>query len=66
METTDPTQPTKLLRLPVVKDRTGLSKPSIYRLMKEGRFPKSIKISERAIGWLETDIEAFIQSRLAA
>jgi prophage regulatory protein len=57
----------KLLRLPVVLDRTGLSKPSIYRLMKLGQFPQAKKISShataRAVCWLESDINSFIASR---
>lgn len=57
------TKPKKLLRLPVVCERTGLSKPSIYRLMRKGQFPLAVKISQRAVGWYEHKIERFIESR---
>ncbi len=53
----------KVIRLPEVCNRVGLSKPSIYRLMAKGIFPASRKISERAVGWLESDVNEFITSR---
>lgn len=56
----------RILRRPEVEDYTGLSRSSIYRLMKEGRFPKPIKISEHAaVGWLESEL-AERQARLVA
>ena len=41
-------------RLPFVQEFTGLSKPTIYRKMKDGTFPQSIKIGSRAVGWPES------------
>ena len=55
-----------ILRRKQVQARTGLGKSSVYALMAEGKFPKSIKISARAVGWLESDIDDFIASRIAA
>jgi prophage regulatory protein len=52
-----------LLRLPTVKAKTTLSEPTIYRLMKQGVFPKPIKIGNRAVAWIATEVEAFIGSR---
>ena len=52
-----------MIRLPEVCEKVGLSKPSIYRLMKLGKFPQSRKISERATGWIESEIDDFILSR---
>ncbi len=54
----------KILRLPVVKDRTGLSRSSIYEKIAARRFPKPISLGARAVGWLESDIEAWIASRI--
>ena len=51
-----------ILRLPTVMARTGLSRSSIYLRMNNGTFPKSLPLGARAVGWLESDIEAFIQS----
>lgn len=40
-----------------------VSKMTIWRLSKKGELPPKIKISGRAVGWLKSDIENFIQSR---
>ncbi len=54
----------KILRLPSVKETTGLSRASIYQKMKEGSFPKPILLSTRSVGWLEAEIAAWIASRI--
>lgn len=51
----------KIVRLPEVKDKTGLSRSSIYLRMSKGEFPKSISLGSRAIGWLESDIEQWLE-----
>lgn len=53
----------KLLRLPSVIDVTGYSKSRIYALIKEGRFPAPLKLGDRAVGWRQSDIDAWIASR---
>ena len=56
----------KFLRLRAAKDWTGLSRSTIYAMMKNGTFPKSISLGARAIGWLESDIQAWADSRVSA
>ncbi len=53
-----------ILRLSTVKNRTGLSRSSIYLRMNQGRFPKQISLGDRAIGWLEEEIEAWILKQI--
>jgi prophage regulatory protein len=53
----------KLIRLPVVKERTGKSRTSIYRDIKRGTFPAPVSIGDRAIAWHEAVIEEWIASR---
>ena len=53
----------RIIRLPEVVDRIGMSRGSVYRLMTLGRFPKSVKLSERAVGWRESDLDAWLESR---
>ena len=55
----------KLLRLRAVMDWTGLSRSTIYAMIKLGIFPKSIKLGPRAVGWLDSDIQAWIESRIS-
>jgi prophage regulatory protein len=52
----------KIIRLPDVEQRSGISRSTIYRYMNAGNFPKTIKIGLRAVGWLESDIDAWIRS----
>ncbi len=54
----------KILRINDVKQKTGLSRSSIYAYIKEGKFPSSISIGPRSVGWLESDIEQWIDSRI--
>jgi prophage regulatory protein len=56
----------RVLKMPDVIAVTGLRRTSIYNLVNSGRFPKPIKLSERAIGWLATEITAWQQARAAA
>jgi prophage regulatory protein len=56
------TSPARLLRLPSVLERVPFSKSETYRRMKEGTFPAPIRLGARAVAWLESDIENYIQS----
>jgi len=56
----------KLLRINDVRLVTGLSPASIYKGMAAGEFPRSVAISARARGWLDSDIDAWIEGRVAA
>ena len=55
--------PERLIRLPELLSRCGVSKRSVYRLEAEGRFPARRQIGPRAVGWLASEIEAWIKSR---
>ena len=55
----------KILRLPEVKSKTGLSRSSIYVRMSKGEFPQSISLGERAVGWVESDIELWVADCIA-
>jgi prophage regulatory protein len=58
--------PARLLRLDDVKGRTGLSRSTIYQLIKVGKFPPNLNIGARAVAWLESDIERWIVGRVLA
>lgn len=55
---------TTILRLPCVIQRTGLSRSSIYSYVSQKRFPAPIRLGARSVGWLETDINDWIASRI--
>lgn len=55
----------KVLRLPSVKIRTGLSRSSIYNFIAAGEFPKQIRLGTRAVGWLEAEVDEWLANRVA-
>jgi prophage regulatory protein len=55
--------PRQFLRLPAVIERTGLSKTAIYTAPT---FPKPVKITSQASAWLASEVDAWIEERLAA
>ena len=57
--------PIRILRLPEVMARTGLSRSTIYVRLEQGRFPKPIPLGGRAVGWIESEIDAWIRDRIA-
>lgn len=54
----------RLIRLPEVKQRVGLGRSTIYRLMDLGSFPRARKLGLRAIAWSEADIDNWIAGKL--
>ncbi len=55
----------KFIKIGQVAEMTSLSKPSIYRLQKEGKFPKSVKIAGSTTRWVQREIEEYLNSCLA-
>ncbi len=55
-----------ILRLPAVIAGTGLSRSSIYARVADGSFPQPISLGGRAIGWLESEINDWIETQIAA
>lgn len=53
----------RMLRRPEVEARCGLSRSTIYAKMADGTFPTSIKLGVRAVGWLESEITAWLEAR---
>jgi len=55
---------TEILRLPAVQARTGLSRSTIYLRISEGRFPKPVSLGGRAVGWIEAEINAWLNRQI--
>ena len=53
-----------ILRLPTVLNRTGLSRSTIYNKVSLGDFPLPISLGPRAIGWLESDVDAWLEAQI--
>ena len=56
----------KILRLPSVKEITGLSRSTVYAQIAEGRFPAPILLGGRAVGWIEAEVHAWVEDRIQA
>lgn len=69
MEVNEVSQQPKLqkwIRIKEVMSLTSLSRPTIYRLMKSGKFPKSVTIGSKTIAWRESDLLVWQASKEAA
>ena len=54
-----------LLKMPEVRAKTGLSRSHLYALAQNGEFPKPLKLSERSSAWVESEVQDWIDSRIA-
>ena len=62
-ETTTPREP-RILRLSDVEQKSGFKRAHIYNLMSQGKFPKSVRLGVRAVGWDATEVDQWIADRL--
>ena len=56
----------RLLRVTEVMELVSLSRVTLFRLRREGKFPQALQIGARAIRWRESDIRNWIESRQPA
>ena len=54
-----------ILRLPEVMSSTGLSRSTIYLRMAQGRFPAPISLGGRAVGWIDSEVDAWLANQIA-
>ncbi|EKQ6357311.1 AlpA family transcriptional regulator [Pseudomonas aeruginosa] len=55
----------RIIRLRAVIDMTGLARSTIYKLMGGGEFPLSIPLVGRSVGWIESEVQEWIQAKIA-
>ena len=56
----------KAIKLPKVMEITSLSNATIYRLIKQGDFPKQIKLSQRTVVWNMDEIDNWLEHKMDA
>jgi prophage regulatory protein len=66
MQTATINSPVTILRARQVREKTGLSRSTIYLKIQKGEFPAGVSLGDRAVGWLSNDIEGWITSRAPA
>ncbi len=54
----------RFLRIDEVIDKVGLSRPTIWRLERAGEFPRRRQLGRNSVGWVEDEIEQWMQSRV--
>jgi prophage regulatory protein len=52
------------LRFREVCNMTGLSRTTLWRLERDGQFPRRRRLSARCVAWLESEVEAWVASRM--
>ena len=55
-----------IIRRPEVEKRTGLTCSGFYEAMLRDEFPKSVPIGRYAVGWVEDEVNAWIEERIEA
>lgn len=53
----------RILRRPEVQLRTGLSRSALYALMARQQFPAPVRLTAKAVGWLESSVQGWIAAR---
>ena len=59
----EPNAPVRMLRRRQVEQRTGLARSTIYNYINKGEFPKPYRLGMKTVGWLESEINAWIDGR---
>lgn len=57
-------QERRLLRLRSVLEITGLGRSSLYKMVKEQKFPRPVQIGKRTVAWDSTAVAIWIQDRI--
>lgn len=53
----------RIIRWPEVSARTSLSRTTAWRLMRDGKFPASVPITDHIVGWRLSEVDAWIAGR---
>jgi len=53
-----------MIRLPEVCRRLSVSRSTIYMMVAQGRFPKPVPVGLRAVAWIESEVDAWIENRI--
>lgn len=65
MTATTTAKPLRAVRKPEVLSRCGIANTHLYRLIKDGKFPKPIKITDRLVAWNEAEIDAWLAEKFS-
>lgn len=63
MPTTNVSPTERILRRPEVEARIGLGRSALYAMIQRGDFPAPVRLTGHAVGWRESEVDAWIASR---
>lgn len=55
----------QIIRLHDASKKTGLSRSTIYELIKKGEFPEQVHLGPRVMGFIESEIDAWLEAKMA-
>jgi len=55
----------RLIPLREVLARTSVSKTRLYQLLKQGQFPRQLRVSPGRVAWVSSEVERWIEERIA-
>jgi prophage regulatory protein len=55
----------RICRLPETESKTGLKHSQIYERMSQGTFPRQVRLGPKCVGWIEAEIDAWIDEHIA-
>lgn len=56
----------RIMNTPEVVEATGVSRTTLWRLEREGKFPRRRQLIGHRVGWLASEVDAWIQERPVA
>jgi prophage regulatory protein len=60
-----PLEKPRIIRWPIVHDKVGLCRSHVHKLVSQGRFPHPIKLGLRSSGWVESEVDTWLEQRIA-
>jgi prophage regulatory protein len=55
----------RVLRWPEVQLRVGICRSHVHNLVSQGKFPSPIKLGARASGWLESEVNTWLENQVS-
>lgn len=55
----------RILKRKEVEMIVGLGRSSIYAKVKDGSFPKPVKLSSRSVGWIQSEVQSWLENKIA-
>lgn len=54
----------RILRWPEVQNKVGMCRSHVHKLVSQGRFPKPIKLGLRSSGWIDLEVNEWLEQRI--